>query len=69
MGLKNPGYAVELTVAADIKTFTEVSLGIKGLRRADAAVALAGEQKDTVIARHVLDLHQTAIGKTFAATA
>lgn len=64
--LKNPGYAVDVVVAADMHAFVTVWLGYRGLRDAGAAIRLDGRPKDKALAKALLGLAPCAMTKTFS---
>ncbi len=64
--MKNPGYAVDVTIAADLGTFTLVWLGHEGLRDAGPAVSIRGARKAVTLVKELMDLHDRPTNKTFS---
>ena len=64
--MKNPGYVVDVTIAADLRTFSRVWLGYEGLRGVSDRVSFAGSRSAVELARQLLDLRDTPSEKTFS---
>lgn len=56
--LHDPGFAVQVTIAAEILAFTRVYMGYEGLLEAqrEGKITLEGAREDATIARRILDL-------------
>jgi DNA-binding HxlR family transcriptional regulator len=63
--MKNPGYVVDVKIAADLETFSRVWLGYEGLRGASDMVSFAGSREAVKLARQLLDIRDTPTEKTF----
>jgi hypothetical protein len=64
--LKNPGYAVDVTIAADLGSFTKVCMGHWGLREAGASIRIDGSKKAVALTRDLLGLHGEPTIKAFS---
>lgn len=64
---KNPGYDVDVTIAADLQALTEVWLGHRGLAAAQAAgeIMMSGSRRHLAIVREALGLHDQPWQKKF----
>ena len=64
--MKNPGYVVDVKIAADLGTFSRVWLGYEGLRGASSMVSFAGSRNAVKLARQLLDIRDMPTEKTFS---